>query len=75
MAFYMFVFKEELLINILYSKRSSRELWWSYIEFRISESNLKERYKDEPFMHAIESNTLESNMKELEETLDSLEVK
>ncbi len=47
----------------------------SYIEFRISTSNLKERYKDEPFMHAIESNTLESNMKKLEETLDSLEVK
>ena len=38
------------------------------LNFRISESdlktryNLKTRYKDEPFMHAAESDTLESDM-------------
>ena len=32
------------------------------LNFRISESDLKTRYKDEPFMHAAESDTLESDM-------------
>jgi hypothetical protein len=43
------------------------------LNFRISESDLKRRYKDEPFMKDAESNTLESDMNKLEEVLDSQE--
>ena len=32
------------------------------LNFRISESDLKTRYKYDPFMHAAESDTLESDM-------------
>ncbi|HET9806843.1 MAG: hypothetical protein ACM3VV_06290 [Deltaproteobacteria bacterium] len=45
------------------------------VNFRISESDLKTRYKDEPFMNDVESDTIESDMNEMEEALDSLEVK
>ncbi len=41
------------------------------LKFRISESELKTRYKDEPFMSNAESDTLESEMNKLEEDLDS----
>ena len=43
------------------------------LNFRISESDLIRRYKDEPFMKDAESNTLESDMNKLEEVLDSQE--
>jgi hypothetical protein len=43
------------------------------LNFRISESDLKTRYKDEPFMYNAESNTIENDMNKLEETLDSQE--
>jgi hypothetical protein len=43
------------------------------LNFRISESDLIRRYKDEPFMKDAESNTLESDMNKLEEELDSQE--
>ena len=45
----------------------------SILNFRISESDLIRRYKDEPFMKDAESNTLESDMNKLEEVLDSQE--
>jgi hypothetical protein len=41
------------------------------LKFRLSESELKTRYKDEPFMKDAESNTLESDLNELEEDIDS----
>jgi hypothetical protein len=41
------------------------------LKFRLSESELKTRYKDEPFMKDAESNTLESYLNELEEDIDS----
>ena len=43
------------------------------LKFRISESELKTRYKDEPFITDAKSGTIESDLKELEETLDSQE--
>jgi hypothetical protein len=43
------------------------------LNFRISESDLIRRYKDEPFMKDAESNTIESDMNKLEEVLDSQE--
>ncbi len=43
------------------------------LKFRISESDLKTRYKDEPFMCNAESDTIENDMNKLEETLDSQE--
>jgi hypothetical protein len=41
------------------------------LKFRISESELKTRYKDEPFMKDAESNTLESDLNELEVSIDT----
>ena len=43
------------------------------LNFRISKSDLKSRYKDEPFIKDAESDTLESDMNKLEEELDSQE--
>ena len=43
------------------------------LNFRISESDLKTRYKDEPFIKNAQSGTIESDLNELEETLDSQE--
>ena len=45
------------------------------LNFRISKSDLKSRYKDEPFMKDVESDTLESDMNKLEEELDLQEEK
>lgn len=44
------------------------------LKFRISEYDLKTRYKDEPFMKDAESDSLESDMNKLEEEIDSQEV-
>ena len=43
------------------------------LKFRISEYELKTRYKDEPFIIYAQSGTIESDLNELEETLDSQE--
>jgi hypothetical protein len=43
------------------------------LKFRISEYELKTRYKDEPFIKDAKSGTIESDLNELEETLDSQE--
>jgi hypothetical protein len=42
------------------------------LSFRISESDLKTRYKDESFMNA-ESGSIENDMNKLEEEIDSKE--
>ena len=41
------------------------------LKFRISEYELKTRYKDEPFIKYAQNGTIESDLNELEETLDS----
>src|ERR671911_476086 len=41
------------------------------LRFRLSEYDLKTRYKDEPFMKDAESDSLESDMNKLEEELDT----
>ena len=41
------------------------------LKFRLSEYDLKTRYKDEPFMKDAESDSLESDMNKLEEELDT----
>ena len=43
------------------------------IKFRISESELKTRYKDEPFTKYAQKGTIENDLNELEETIDSQE--
>ena len=44
------------------------------LKFRISESDLKTRYKDEPFIKDAESESIESDINKLEEEIDSQEV-
>jgi hypothetical protein len=41
------------------------------LRFKISESDLKRKYQEEPFMKYAENETLESDMNKLEEALDS----
>ena len=45
------------------------------LNFRISEHDLKTRYKDEPFIKDTESESIESDINKLEEEIDSQEVK
>ena len=44
------------------------------LSFRITESDLKAKYKDEPFIIDAESGSIESDMNKLEEEIDSQEV-
>ena len=44
------------------------------LKFRLSEYDLKTRYKDEPFIKDAESDSLESDMNKWEEEIDSQEV-
>jgi hypothetical protein len=41
------------------------------LRFKISESDLKRKYQEEPFMKYAENDTLESDMNKLEDELDS----
>jgi hypothetical protein len=61
--------------EIFYIPKDQIESYDGHIlNFKISESDLKTRYKDEPFMKYAESNTIESDMNKVEEELDSLDV-
>ncbi|HEX7257211.1 MAG TPA: hypothetical protein VF242_04040 [Nitrososphaeraceae archaeon] len=44
------------------------------LKFRLSEYDLKTRYKDEPFIKDAESESIESDMNKLEEEIDSQEI-
>ena len=45
------------------------------LKFRLSEYDLKTRYKDEPFIKDADSESIESDINKLEEEIDSQEVK
>ena len=44
------------------------------LKFRVAESDLKTRYKDEPFIKDAGSESIESDINKLEEEIDSQEV-
>lgn len=57
--------------NFYIPKNQAESYDGNVLKFRISESELKTRYKDEPFIKNAEKGTIESDLNELEETIDS----
>ena len=71
---YVLIQRGIIKTEIFYIPKDQAESYdGNILNFRISESDLIRRYKDEPFMKDAESNTLESDMNKLEEVLDSQE--
>jgi hypothetical protein len=71
---YVLVQKGIINKEIYYIPKNRAESYdGNVLKFRISEYELKTRYKDEPFIKDAKSGTIESDLNELEETLDSQE--
>ena len=71
---YIIVQKGIIIKQIQYIPKNRAESYdGNVLKFRISEYELNTRYKDEPFIKHAKSGTIESDLNELEETLDSQE--
>lgn len=69
---YILVQKGTIIKEIHYIPKNQAESYdGNVLKFRISEYELNTRYKDEPFIKDAKSGTIENDLNELEEKLDS----